>query len=88
MPNKIPSIPVLCNLGKVTDMKDQIYQSTFIILGMQWKTRVVFKMRVIEPEAFCLRYCLFNMSVLILIHKINITRMSQISKLSGSTTKK
>lgn len=54
MPNKIPSIHVLCNLGKVIDMKDQICQSTSIILGIQWKTRVVFKIRVIEPEAFCL----------------------------------
>lgn len=41
MPNKILSIHVLCDLGKVIDMKDQIGQSTFSVLGMQWKTRVV-----------------------------------------------
>lgn len=32
MPNKTPSIHVLCNLGKVTDMKEPIGQSTFIVL--------------------------------------------------------
>lgn len=38
MPNKICIIHVLYNLGEVIDMKDQIGQSTFIVLGMQWKT--------------------------------------------------
>lgn len=50
MPNKTPSIHVLCNLGKVTDMKEPIGQSTFIVLGMQWKTRIVIKIRVVVPE--------------------------------------
>lgn len=57
MPNKICIIHVLCNLVEVIDMKDQIGQNIFIVLGMQWKTRVVFKIRVIEPE-FLARYSL------------------------------
>jgi len=39
MPNEISSIQiVLCNLGKVTGLKDQIGQGTFIVLGVLWKT--------------------------------------------------
>lgn len=39
MPNEISSIQiVLCNLGKVSGMKDQRGQGTFIVLGMPWKT--------------------------------------------------
>lgn len=48
---------------------------------------VVVKITAIMPEAFCLEIPCYSMSVLLLVHKIIITRMSQISKLIGRTTK-